>query len=174
MDISTKLVVAAERLFDRHGYAATGMDRVTEAAEISSRTLYKRGGNKVELMVSVLACRERRFMRLLEVDRVSKLFAALETWVATEGSRGCLFLRTLAETGGDTPAIAKAVRTHKSKFAQRIADVVAADLGRTDPVLTEQVLVLFEGATHAAVYRGAAAIQAAGAAARILVDQART
>ena len=37
------------------------------------------------------------------------LFTALEDWIATEGSRGCLFLRSYAETGGDTPEVAAAV-----------------------------------------------------------------
>ncbi|RYH00705.1 TetR family transcriptional regulator, partial [Salipiger sp. IMCC34102] len=32
MDMTSKLTAAAERLFDRHGYMATGMDRLTEAA----------------------------------------------------------------------------------------------------------------------------------------------
>lgn len=37
MDITTKLAAAADRLFDRHGYMATGMDRLTEAGGMSSR-----------------------------------------------------------------------------------------------------------------------------------------
>ena len=41
MDMTTKLTAAAERLFDRHGYMTTGMDRLTAAAGMSIRTLYK-------------------------------------------------------------------------------------------------------------------------------------
>lgn len=39
MDQTQKLTTAAEQLFDRHGYMATGMDKLTEAAGMSSRTL---------------------------------------------------------------------------------------------------------------------------------------
>ncbi|WP_339949599.1 helix-turn-helix domain-containing protein [uncultured Albimonas sp.] len=174
MDMSPKLAAAAERLFDRHGYMATGMDRLTEAAGMSSRTLYKHAGSKARLMAHVLSRRDRRLMARLEVRTVDALFAALEDWVRVEGARGCLFLRTQAETGGDTPEIAQAVAAHKAGFGQRVAEIVAADLGQADPALAEQILVLFEGATHAAVYRGAGAVTAARAAASVLVESARS
>lgn len=173
MDMITKLTAAAERLFDRHGYMATGMDRLTEAAGMSSRTLYKHAGSKAQLMARVLNERDRRFMARLEVRTVDALFAALEDWVRVEGSRGCLFLRSHAETGGDTPEIAEAVAAHKAGFHHRVGEVVAADLGHEDPALAEQVLVLFEGATQTAVYRGADAVSAARAAASVLMVRAR-
>lgn len=174
MDMTTKLTAAAERLFDRHGYMATGMDRLTEAAGMSSRTLYKLAGSKAALMARVLTERDRRFMAQLEVRSVDALFVALEDWVRVEGTRGCLFLRSRAETGGDTPEIAEAVAAHKTAFAERVGDVVATDLGREDPALAEQMLILLEGASHAAVYRGAGAVSAARAAAAILVEGARS
>lgn len=174
MDVTQKLVAAAERLFDRHGFVATGMDRLTEAAGMSSRTLYKHAGSKAELMGVVLTERGRRFMRRLEVDTVDGLFGALEDWVRVEGARGCLFLRASAETGGGTPEIEAAVTAHKEAFARRVGEIVATEKGRADPLLAEEVLVLFEGATHAAVYRGAKAVAAARAAAATLLAQART
>lgn len=174
MDSTPKLIAAAERLFDRHGYMATGMDRLTEAAGISSRTLYKHAGSKAQLMARVLTERDRRFMARIDVESVDALFAALEHWVRGEGSRGCLFLRSRAETGGDTPEIAEAVAAHKAAFRQRVGDIVAEDLGHDDTALIEQVLVLFEGATHAAVYRGDEAISAARAVAAILLERVRS
>ena len=173
MDIARKLTAEAERLFDRHGYMATGMDRLTEAAGMSSRTLYKHAGSKAQLMARVLTERDRRFMARIDVRNIDALFAALEDWVRVEGARGCLFLRSRAETGGDTPEIAEAVAAHKEAFHRRVDEVVAMDLGHEDPALAEQVVVLFEGATHAAVYRGAGAVSAARAAAAILLQRAR-
>lgn len=173
MDLTTKLIVAAERLFDRHGYMATGVDQLTMAAGMSSRTLYKHAGSKVHLMARVLNERDRRFMARFEVRTVDALFAALEDWVHVEGTRGCLFLRSRAETGGDTPEIAEAVAAHKTAFLQRIDEVVATDLGHEAPLLAEQVLILFEGATHAAVYRGVDAVSVARSAAAVLVEGAR-
>ncbi|QQA41948.1 TetR/AcrR family transcriptional regulator [Pelagovum pacificum] len=174
MDKTATLITAAEKLFDRHGYMATGMDRLTEAAQMSSRTLYKHAGSKAELMATVLRERDRRFMAQLDVASVDALFAALADWIETEGARGCFFLRSRAETGGDTPEIADAVAAHKTTFRHRVGEIVSAELGRDDPDLTEQIIVLIEGATHAAVYRGAVSVRAARAAAAVLMDGART
>ena len=169
MDKTDALILAAERLFDQNGYTATGMDRLTQAAGMSSRTLYKHAGSKAALMGRALAARDRRFMESMDVASVDALFSALEDWIRKEGARGCFFLRSLAETGGDTPEIAAAVSAHKAVFVERVHHVVAADLGHEDPALAEQILVLVEGATHAAVYRGVTAVSAARSAAAMLM-----
>ncbi|MER0237632.1 helix-turn-helix domain-containing protein [Fulvimarina sp. MAC8] len=174
MDTTNKLIAAAERLFDRHGFVATGMDRLTEAAGMSSRTLYKHAGSKTQLMARVLGERDRRFMARLDVGTVDALFKALDDWIRIEGTRGCLFLRSIAETGGDTPEIAEAVRVHKTAFQNQVARTVATDLGHEDAEIAEQILVLLEGATQAAIYRGDEAVHAARSAAAILIDRARS
>jgi len=170
----SKLISTAERLFDRHGFTATGMDRLTAAARMSSRTLYKHAGSKTALMARVLTERDRRFMRRLDVRSVDALFSALEDWLRVEGTRGCLFLKTLGETGGDTPEIAEAVMAHKADFRDRIFNVVALDVGADhNEDIAEQILILFEGATAAAVYLGPEAATTARAAANELISQAR-
>jgi len=173
MDIRTRLISTAERLFDRYGFTATGMDRLTQAAGISSRTLYKHVGSKNGLMAAVLGERDRRFHRLVTVDSVDALFASLETWIDQEGARGCLFLRAWGETGGDVPEIAEAMAQHKQRLQERIDEIVVAEIGRRDDELAEALLLLFEGATHAAAYSGSAAIAGARRAARRLIADAR-
>ena len=178
MDNRTHLIGVAERLFDRHGFTATGMDRLTKAAGMSSRTLYKLAGSKTALMAAVLSERDRRFMQSLDVNTVKAIFASLEDWVRDEGARGCLFLRTHGETGGDTAERAEIVTRHKAAMRAQIAKIVALDLGgavdaAAADTLTEQILVLVEGATATAVYRGPTAIAAAREAAGILLAAAR-
>ena len=174
MDIKTKLISAAESLFDRHGFTATGMDRLTQAAGMSSRTLYKHTGSKHSLIAKVLSERDKRFLRRLDVSSVDALFKALEDWVRVEGCRGCLFLRAYGETGGDVPEIAEAMAAHKAGIWNKILEVVALETnGRGDEQLAEQILLLFEGATATAIYRGANAIANARRAAVALVEQAR-
>ena len=48
------IVASAEAVFDRHGFAASGVDRVTAAAGVSTRTLYKHLGNKTGLIVAAV------------------------------------------------------------------------------------------------------------------------
>ncbi|MDQ0325918.1 AcrR family transcriptional regulator [Rhodopseudomonas julia] len=174
METKTRLLAAAEQLFDLNGFTATGMDRLTQAAGMSTRTLYKHAGNKTALMAAVLAERDRRFMRTFKgVESVDGVFAALETWMREEGARGCLFLRALGETGGNIPEVRAAVLAQKEAFRRRLAEILATELGeRTGARLTDEVLVLYEGATAAAVYRGPAAVAAARRAAAILVADA--
>ncbi|MBM7332864.1 MAG: helix-turn-helix domain-containing protein [Alcanivorax sp.] len=170
MDHRSKLLKAAEQLFDRHGFTATGMDRLTRDAGMSSRTLYKLAGSKAALIASVLTERDRRFLQRMDVDSLEGLFDALADWIRAEGARGCLFLRAHGETGGNQAAITAALWAHKQALFERIQAILAAETGgRGDPVLAEQVMILHEGATAAAVYRGVDAVAAARAAAIALV-----
>lgn len=176
MDTRKKLISAAEHLFDRHGFTTTGMDRLTQATGMSSRTLYKHVGSKTALITAVLTERDRRFLeRMMEADDVETLFKTLEDWMRIEGCRGCLFLRAYGETGGNIPEIAEAVAAHKARFWERIQEIVSMETkGCGDQVLAEQILILLEGATAAAIYRGAETVEAARHAAIALVEQARS
>ena len=173
MDLKKTILEAVEPLFDRNGFMASGMDRLTDAAGVSSRTLYKHFGSKTGLMAAVLDERDRRFRSRLDVRTVDAFFAALEDWIRVEGARGCLFLRTLGETGGDTPEIFAAVQAQKAFLRERIGDIVRAQLDEPREDLADQLLILFEGATAAAAYRGPEAASAAREAAGILVSNAR-
>ena len=169
MDTKTSIVRAAEQLFDRHGFTASGVDRLTRAANVSSRTLYKHVGSKIGLVTAVLDERDRRFRGMVDVGTVGALFDALEDWVRIEGARGCLFLRALGETGGSEPDVAAAVEAQKAALSARIRTIVSLELGADDERLAEQILVLFEGATATAVYRGPGAIASAREAALVLL-----
>jgi len=173
MDTRTALIAAAERLYHEHGFMATGMDTLAKAAGMSSRTLYKHAGSKTDLIVAVLDARDRRFFELVDGPSVASLFAAHETWIAREGAHGCLFLRALGETGGAEPAIAAAVLRHKERMRTRIGEMVARDLGREDPDLAQQVLLLFEGAVAASAWQGVGAVRDAARAASKLLEGAR-
>ena len=173
MDIDQQLLAAAERLFDRNGFNATGMGKLVREARLSSRTVYKHAGNKNALMARVLAERHRRFFEHTDFSTTTALFDSLAEWFAAEGIRGCLFFRAEAETGGDIPEIAAEVAAYHRELTERIADLVVRETGQADAQLADQILALFEGATTAATYRGAAVIDAARSCACQLVN-ART
>ncbi|SJN14437.1 Transcriptional regulator, TetR family [Halomonas citrativorans] len=107
------------------------------------------------------------------MSSVDALFKALEDWVRVEGCRGCLFLRAYGETGGDVPEIAEAIAVHKARAWNKIQEIIALETnGRGDEQLAEQILILFEGATATAIYRGADAVATARHCAVRLVKQA--
>ena len=172
MEPEKRIFQSAEDAFDRHGFTATGMDRLAAAAELSSRTLYKHVGSKNALIATVLKARCTRFFTGFDVHSVDALFAALEEWTHTEGARGCLFLRAEGETGGELPEVSDAVTAYRRRLRELISRVVANDTGQgARDELVEQILVLFEGAISAASYRGTKAINAARTGAAVLVNQ---
>ena len=174
MNIDAKLISVAEELFDRHGFNATGMDRLAQAAGMSSRTLYKHAGSKNELIAAVLMTRGQRFLQRLELDSVAALFDALASWMAEEGARGCLFLRAQGELGTALPEVTEVVAAYKARFSETVRRILTRQLGtRADEELVEQVVILFEGATAAASYRGLAAVATAGRAATLLALRGR-
>ncbi|WP_031470126.1 TetR/AcrR family transcriptional regulator [Sciscionella sediminilitoris] len=168
-----EIVSNAERVFDHHGFAATGMDLLTEAAGVSTRTLYKHLGSKAGLMAAVLESRMARFFERFDVHGVAALFEALDDWTAAEGARGCLFLRAEGETGGQPPEVSAVVAEYRGRLRELTRRVIVDELGRPDEELAEQLLVLFEGATSAASYLGTRAIAAARNASLSLIRQAR-
>ncbi len=174
MNIKSQIVASAEGIFDNYGFAATGVDRLTAAAQVSSRTFYKHVGSKTALVAAVLEERSARFFDHCDVETVDALFLALADWTRAVGARGCLFLRAERETGGELPEVCEAVAAYRQRLRVLINRLVEDDVGRTGcEELTEQILVLFEGATSAASYRGAGAIQAARSAATTLVEQTK-
>jgi AcrR family transcriptional regulator len=164
-DTRARIVTDAEHLFDRHGFAATGMDAVASAAHVSSRTLYKHVGGKGALIAAVLESRRARFVAAVALaDSIDAMFDALTAWGESEGARGCLFLRAAGEGLADDPPVAASISTYRDGLRDSIRALVPP--GADD--LAEQLLVLFEGATAAMSYRGTAAIEAARAAAHTL------
>ena len=174
MDRRNQIIAVAENLFDRNGFAATGMDRLVNAAEMSSRTLYKHAGSKAELIEGVLRARDARFRSAIgEAKSINDLFTVLASWISREGARGCLFLRATGEADGQTPAAKVVITAHKAFLQHHVRDLVATELGRENQFLADQVLLLFEGATAAAVYRGVDIVLAAGDTARQLLVTAK-
>ncbi|GAA1193583.1 TetR/AcrR family transcriptional regulator [Prauserella alba] len=164
-----RIIAGTEAVFDEHGFAGVGMDRLTEASGVSSRTLYKHMGSKTGLIAAVLDARRERFDQAFDVLTIEDLFATLASWADTEGARGCLFLRALGEDGRSAPEVDRAVSDYRDLLQRAMARIVEHETGRTDAVLAEQLLVLFEGATAAMSYRGRQAIDAAHAAAKSLI-----
>lgn len=174
MSIDSKLISTAEDLFDRHGFSATGMDRLAQASGMSSRTLYKHAGSKNELIAAVLMTRGQRFLQRLEVDSVEALFDALAGWMSEEGVRGCLFLRAQGELGSAVSEVTEALLAYKARFAETVAQILTRQLGaNANAELVEQIVILIEGATATASYRGLDAVASARKAASLLVERAR-
>ena len=178
-----QLIETALRLFYRHGFHATGIDRVLAEAGIAKMTLYKHFGSKDALILACLAERDRLFRAWFESeidrrgktgrDRLLAIFDILEAWFKSRDFHGCLFINAAAEHAPADDPVHVAAGAHKREI-RRILEDVASEAGAGDPaLLAGQLHLLMEGATVLAQVAGAfAAAGQARQAATALIDAA--
>lgn len=154
-----RILKATVELFARDGIHTTGIAKVTEVAQVSTRTLYQHFPSKEALVSAYLERLESDPNGPAEIEtvltrddlepreRLIALFAAPEDaltgWPVV---RGCPFHNTAVEAAGVMPDAAALVARHKRELtANLIATAQAA--GADDPEgLGRRLAVLFEGA----------------------------
>ena len=154
-----RILKATVELFARDGIHATGVAKVTEVAQVSTRTLYQHFPSKEALVSAYLARLESDPNGPAEIetvltrvdleprDRLIALFAA-PAGEAPAGSvmRGCPFHNTAVEAAGGMPEAAAFVERHKRELAANLIATAEA-AGADDPErLGRRLAVLFEGA----------------------------
>lgn len=117
-----QLMATAYRLFNRHGFHATGIDRIWAEAGSTKRTLYRHFPTKDALIEAVLLSREQEFFALLEgklaglEGRESRLQALLDgfgEWFGRSDFYGCNFINASAEFADPRHPVRKLVVAHK-------------------------------------------------------------
>ncbi|MGX7731275.1 TetR/AcrR family transcriptional regulator [Rhodococcus sp. 2H158] len=174
----TRLLDAAEELFNEHGIQAVGMDTIRSRSGVSLKRLYQLYPAKDRLVEAVLTRRDhtvltdlRRYVdaRTDPRERVLAVFDFLEEWFACSDFRGCTFINTFGELGGISGDVAEIARTHKDAFRRYLRGLVA-DAG-SPPELGDQLAILANGAMATAAISGSPAVaRQARDAARVLLD----
>ncbi len=117
-----QLMATAYRLFNRHGFHATGIDRIWAEAGSTKRTLYRHFPTKDALIEAVLMARDAEFFALLDarMDGVSgrevRLRALLDgfaDWFGRSDFYGCNFINASAEFSDARHPVRKLVVAHK-------------------------------------------------------------
>nr|WP_246594418.1 TetR family transcriptional regulator [Mameliella sediminis] len=183
------MVETALKLFYRHGFNATGIDRILAESGVAKMTLYKHFRSKDELILAALQLRDERFRNWLmsEMEKASAdpeqrllaMFDALEIWFLGKafkdmGFSGCAFINAAGEFAAqDHPA-----HRLSSEHKQRIVDYLektCQEAGLPDPAqMAERLALLKEGAIVTAHVRNMPeAAHQAREMARILIAAAR-
>lgn len=117
-----QLMATAYRLFNRHGFHATGIDRIWAEAGSTKRTLYRHFPTKDALIEAVLMARDAEFFALLDVKmdgvsgREARLRALLDgfaDWFGRSDFYGCNFINASAEFSDARHPVRKLVVAHK-------------------------------------------------------------
>lgn len=181
------LIDAAIRLFNRHGYHATGIDRLMEETGIAKTTLYRHFGSKEELIVAALArideaARDelRAFVEAASDDPVARIlatFGQLDIWLRDPEFKGCPFAAAAAEFGDATnDPVFQQVRLHKRLTLAYFEELVRAARIPDPRRVARQIVMLHEGAIAFAQVLGpdGAADDARRAAERLITSKVDT
>jgi AcrR family transcriptional regulator len=178
-----RLIDTAIALFNRHGFHATGVDRIVAVAKVAKKTLYAHFPSKEDLILAALSRKRAAFAdRFLPAvlassgqprDRLLSLFELAKSWFSDPDFYGCLFINAAveySEPGHPINACAREFKTLLRGFAREQA--IAG--GAADPdALADQIALLFEGATTVAQVQGRPdAATTAKTIAALLIDQA--
>ncbi|MAT91133.1 MAG: TetR family transcriptional regulator [Halioglobus sp.] len=151
-----QIVDEALRLFYRHGFNATGVDKIIASAGVSKKTLYSHFRSKDELILATLRKRDEMFrnkmMRETERraaaprDRLLALFDFLGDWFNEDGFSGCMFINAAAEfSAQDNPSHMVAAE-HKRLVVDYIREQAQLAGARDPAALAHQINLLMEGA----------------------------
>jgi AcrR family transcriptional regulator len=180
-----RLIETATQLFYRHGYHATGIDRILAESGVAKKTLYTHFRSKDELILAALRRRDERFrnsaMRELAArtddpaERLVLLFDILDAWFTEPDFSGCMFINAAAEYAAADEPIHAAAAEHKRLFAAYLRSQATAAGARDPDELTDQLVLLMEGAITTAHVSGPGRVAArAREVAELLVRQATT
>ncbi|MEU1595918.1 TetR/AcrR family transcriptional regulator [Streptomyces sp. NPDC005708] len=156
-----RILQAAAKLFYEEGIHATGVARLVETAEVSTRTFYQHFPTKTALVEEYLRGYEAGLARRIEQkltgegltpkEQLLTLFTMVaETASGTSGgaeTRGCPLHNAAVEAAGHMPDVRELVQNNKQGVVQQLTDL-AARAGAADPEqLGRHLAVLLEGAT---------------------------
>jgi AcrR family transcriptional regulator len=169
-----QLISTAQNLFAREGYHATGIDRILAESGVAKMTLYKHFRSKDELILAVLAERERETLdnlarlRAAQPPRAALLltFDGLHAWIHERDFCGCSFIHAAAEFHDREHPIHRQAADFKAAFAGHFRELLQALQVPQAELLAEQLQFLLEGALSMAHVQGPGeqALQARAAA----------
>ena len=144
----------AEHLFYHEGFHATGIDRLASEAGVVRMTLYNHFGSKDALIEAVLERRYSRYMddlrdAMAQCRQGNAIQALAErhcSWLSESSTHGCIVIKAIGEYESHNPAIAALGRRLKHRLLTLIAEAVEYDTGMHDTDMSEQLLMIFEGA----------------------------
>ena len=149
------LLDTAIRLFNRHGYHGTGVDRLMEETGISKATLYRHFPSKEDMIVAALAkvgeeVRDelRAYVEAASEDPIERILATfdqLALWISAEDFNGCPFVAAAGEYACGADAVFQQARRHKRLTLAYFEELAHAARLPEPKTLAQQLVILHEG-----------------------------
>ncbi|WP_139983399.1 TetR/AcrR family transcriptional regulator [Nocardioides litoris] len=169
-----RILRAAGELFREHGVNATGIEQVSESAQVSRRTVYQHFGGKDGLVEAYLQLHDAAPVPALERDGLTpreRLVAIFEDALDATPPL-CPFIGAAVEIADPEHPARRIARDYKVDLAARLA-AVARDAGAAEPeVLGDQLALLLDGVSARTRATGVDAMPTAVTVAHVLLDRA--
>jgi AcrR family transcriptional regulator len=150
-----RIVEAAADLFYAHGLRAVSADKIIERAGITKVTFYRHFPTKDDLIVAYLERRAAWERGAIlgaseaahgNVDETIRLVSeGIGREACTPGFRGCPFINAAAEYADADHPVRRVVDDHRTWFRSMLGKLTAS-IGIQDPVVTEELMMLRDGA----------------------------
>lgn len=160
--VRERILDVASDLFYRHGIKAVGVDAIISQADVARMSFYRHFRSKDGLVVAYLERRDEAILVWFEKqvrrlapdprDRPLVVFDALALRFRSKGYRGCGFINAIAEVADPASDAHGAAAAHKQRFQSWLAKLLRE--AGLDESYAADLLLLFEGATAAAVRQG--------------------
>ncbi|WP_104668164.1 TetR/AcrR family transcriptional regulator [Ensifer adhaerens] len=159
-EIRGHLLDTALRLFNLHGYHATGIDLLIAEAGVAKTTLYRHFETKEDLILAALERRDeqsRAEMRAFveqrangPYERLLATFDFLEASVRDKQFRGCIFMSAAGEHKEAVDPVFRAAVMHKRLVLAYFEELAHAARFAEPKRVAETINLLHEGATAVA------------------------
>jgi AcrR family transcriptional regulator len=155
-EIRGQLLDTALRLFNLHGYHATGIDLIIAEAGVAKTTLYRHFDTKEDLILAALERRDeasRAEMRIFVDKRTSDpyqrllaTFDFLELSVRDKQFRGCIFMSAAGEHKEAVDPVFRAALMHKRLVLAYFEELAHAARFAEPKQIADTINLLHEGA----------------------------
>ncbi|PPT04979.1 Transcriptional regulator TetR family [Geitlerinema sp. FC II] len=154
--VRDRILSTASELFYKEGVNNVGIDRIIAESGVAKMSLYNHFKSKDDLIATWLQQRDERWRIWFKAtveglatepsDRVLAIFDALQEWFEKPNFRGCAFINSTIElVNPEHPGYQVSLHHQQAIFDYIYSLVKAAEL--SDPeTLTQQLILLFEGA----------------------------
>ncbi len=170
-------------LFYKHGFHATGVEKIIQEAGVSKKTLYNHFKSKDELILAVLRKRDEMFRNnfMRSVERLAKeprgqliaVFDVLNEWFNDKDFCGCMFINASAEFANQDDPCHIISKEHKRLMFEYVRELAEKAGVKNPSELSEQLNLLVEGAiVNAHVCDNKEITKTAKKMAEVFIDQA--
>ena len=149
------ILVTANKLFERQGFHATGVDPLASTTGVTKRTLYKYFGSKEGLIEEVLrrhhkGMMERARSKIMAIHPVgdARLMACIELyreWFARSNFSGCIFVKTMNEFGTCSAKLSSIAVESKRAMRGFLVELAIGRGVAKPELLADQLQILLEG-----------------------------